>query len=201
MRTKLSKKRAISTVLTTVIILVSSVVLGSGVVLFGSSLFQTGAQQEQLTVFGVKLWVHETNQDGLSWGAATLRNTGDTVLGIDLILIRGTPVPFGSWYVDEFVTDALFSQALNHTGWDGGGLVKTSGACGSARIAINNGHGDICAPQYTGPFAMLPGGTAIVYFQMPNGTLTALDSGLNTSVNIYASKAGAPQSVAVQSVG
>jgi len=40
MKTKLSRKRAISTVLTTVIILVSSVVLGSGVVLYGTSLFQ-----------------------------------------------------------------------------------------------------------------------------------------------------------------
>ena len=36
MKTKLSKKRAISTVLTTVIILVSSVVLGAGVVLYGA---------------------------------------------------------------------------------------------------------------------------------------------------------------------
>ena len=201
MKTKLSKKRAISTVLTTVIILVSSVVLGSGVVLFGSSLFQSGAAQEQLSVFGVKLWVHDSNPVGLAWGAATLRNTGDTVLGIDLILIRGTPVPFGQWYVDEFITDDLFSRELNHTGWVGGGLIKTSGACGSARIAINNGYGDICAPAYTGPFALIPGGTAIVYFQLPNGTLSTLDSGLNTSVNIYASKAGSPQSITVQSKG
>jgi hypothetical protein len=201
MRVKLSKKRAISTVLTTVIILVSSVVLGTGVVLYGTSLFQSSTLNEAISVTGVKLWVHTTNPDGLAWGAAGIRNIGDKVLSADLIVIRGTAIPFGQWYQDSDVSPGLFSQALNHTGWDGGGLVKTSGACGSARIAINNGAGDICAPQYTGPFAMLPGGTAIVYFQMPNGTLTPLDSGLNTSVNIYASKAGAPQSVAVQSVG
>ncbi len=199
MKTKLSKKRAISTVLTTVIILVSSVVLGSGVILFGISLFQGGAAQEQLSVFGAKIWVHATNQDGLAWGAATIRNTGDTVLGIDLILVRGTPIPFSQWYVDETVDVVLFSQVLNFTGWDGGGLVKTSAACGVNRIAINNGQGDICGDKMEGPFTLLPGGSAIVYYQIPNGTLTSLDSGVNTSLNIYASKAGSPQVITIQS--
>ncbi len=70
MKTKLSKKRAISTVLTTVIILVSSVVLGSGVVLYGTSLFQSSTQQEAITASGIKLWVHTDAADGLAWGAA-----------------------------------------------------------------------------------------------------------------------------------
>ena len=75
MKTKLSKKRAISTVLTTVIILVSSVVLGSGVVLYGTSLFQSGTQQESITASGIKLWVHTDASEGLAWGAAKVRNT------------------------------------------------------------------------------------------------------------------------------
>jgi len=68
MKTRLSRKRAISTVLTTVIILVSSVVLGSGVVLYGTSLFQSGTQQEAITASGIKVWVHTDATDGLSWG-------------------------------------------------------------------------------------------------------------------------------------
>ncbi len=67
MKTKISKKRAISTVLTTVIILVSSVVLIGGVVLYGATLFEAGTLQEQLVVLDPKLWVHATNEDGLSW--------------------------------------------------------------------------------------------------------------------------------------
>ena len=47
MKTKLSKKRAISTVLTTVIILVASVVLAAGVVLYGTSLFQSVHSKNQ----------------------------------------------------------------------------------------------------------------------------------------------------------
>ena len=121
MKTKLSKKRAISTVLTTVIILVSSVVLGSGVVLYGTSLFQGGSQQEAISVSNIKIWVHTSNTDGLAWGAAGIRNTGDKVLSIDNIRVRGDSIPFGQWYPAHDVSATLFSQALNHTGWSGGG--------------------------------------------------------------------------------
>ncbi len=197
MKIKLGKKRAVTALITTVLILIASVVLGAGVVIFGVTLFQHGAEQEQLSVYNPKVWVHSDNQDGLAWGAAAIRNTGGTSLAIDLILIRGTAVPFGSWYVDVLVTDHVFSQPLNFTGWDGGGLVKTSSVCGSARIAINNGAGDICGPVFEGPFSLKPGGTAVVYFQIPNGTITSLDSGVNTSLNIYASKAGSPQVITI----
>ena len=196
MKARLSKKRAISTVLTTVIILVSSVVLGSGVVLYGTSLFQGGTQQESITVSGIKLWVNNDGQ-GNAWGAAGIRNTGDKVLSVDKIQIRGADIPFAQWYPDTDVSAALYSQALNHTGWSGGGLLKTSGACGSARIAINNGAGDICAPTTSGPIALIPGQAMIIYFQLNNGTLTSLDSGLNTSVNIFAGLSGGAQSITV----
>jgi len=66
MKTKLSKKRAISTVLTTVIILVASVVLAAGVVLYGTSLFQSDTQQESITASEIKIWVHTTSDDGLA---------------------------------------------------------------------------------------------------------------------------------------
>ena len=62
MKTKLSKNRAISTVLTTVIILVASVVLGSGVVLYGASLFQGSTQTEAISVSTPKIWVLRINE-------------------------------------------------------------------------------------------------------------------------------------------
>jgi hypothetical protein len=200
MKTKLSKKRAISTVLTTVIILVSSVVLGSGVVLYGTSLFQGGTQQESITVSGIKLWVNNDGQ-GNAWGAAGIRNTGDKVLSVDKIQIRGADIPFAQWYPDTDVSAALYSQALNHTGWAGGGMIKTDTGpqvcVDGERIAIKNTAGTICGNEASGPIALIPGQSAIVYFQLSNGTLTSLDSGINTSVNIFAGKAGAPQSVTV----
>ena len=198
MKTKLSKKRAISTVLTTVIILVASVVLGSGVVLYGTSLFQGSTQTEAITVTGVKVWVHTTNTDGLAWGAAAIRNTGDKIVSVDKIQIRGTDIPFNQWYADTDVSTNLYQQSLNHTEWNGGGLAETGACAGGERINIDNGQGDICGAVLAGPMSLEPGQSAILYFKLSNGTLTSLDSGVNTGVNIYAGKAGAPQSVTVQ---
>jgi hypothetical protein len=199
MKTKLSKKRAISTVLTTVIILVSSVVLGSGVVLYGTSLFQGGTQTENISVSGTKVWVHTTATEGLAWGASGIRNTGDKVVAVDKIQIRGTDIPFAQWYADTSVSSTLFQQALNHTGWNGtaGFLERTGGTDGHIDIDVNGNADDIEAFAATGPISISPGQSAIIYYQLANGTITSLDSGVSTTVSIFAGKAGGPQSVTV----
>jgi len=209
MKPLLSKRsRALSTVLTTVIILVASVVLGSGVVLYGASLFQSGTQQESISVSGVKIWVHGTDSNGLAWGAAKIRNTGDKIVSVDKIQIRGTDVPFNQWYTNSTVTNTVFQQALNFTGWSSGHYLVKNGACGASTktLAIDpDGSGTtfgqgscITANAGTGPLGLNPGSSAIVYFQLVNGTLTSLDSGSSTSVNIFAGKTGAPTSVTVE---
>jgi len=187
MKPKLNKSRALSTVLTTVIILVASVVLGSGVVLYGASLFQGGTQQESISVSGVKVWVHATDSNGLAWGAAKVRNTGDKVLSIDKIQVRGSDVPFTQWYTDTTVSSTVFQQALNNTGWQttgSGGFMKKNGSCtgGSETVNIDPDSGGsitecIAANAGTGPVGLTPGSSAIIYFKLVNGTLTSLDSG------------------------
>jgi len=203
MKTKLSKKRAISTVLTTVIILVASVVLGSGVVLYGTSLFQGSTQTEAIAVSTPKVWVHTTASEGLAWGAAGVRNTGDKVLSVDKITIRGVDIPFAQWYADTTVSAGLYQQALNHSGWDSGTsgfIANNDSSCSpSTTLQFDLGATDIfCADAATGPISLTPGQASIIYFKLTNGTITSLDSGVNTSVNVYAGKAGAPQSVTVQ---
>ncbi len=201
MKTKLSRKRAISTVLTTVIILVSSVVLGSGVVLYGTSLFQSGTQLESIAVSGIKIWVHTDSTDGLSWGAAKIRNTGDKVLSVDKIQIRGSEVPFSQWYPDTTVNSTTFQQALVFTGWSGvkGFMSNSTSICSGENLQIRIfTAGDFCANVAAGPVSLTPGQAGIIYFKLTNGTITSLDSGANTSVNVYAGKAGAPQTVTVE---
>ena len=207
MKTKLSKNRALSTVLTTVIILVASVVLGSGVVLYGASLFQGGTQQESISVTGVKVWVLSTDtaDTGIAWGAAAVRNTGDKVLAVDKIQIHGEDVPFTQWYTDTTVSTNVFQQALNHTGWTTIGQPKIRDNCASAStyVAIDpDSSGSITecisADAGTGPVSLSPGDSAVIYFKLNNGTLSSLDSGISATVNILAGKTGAPQSVTVQ---
>jgi len=214
MKTKLSKKRAISTVLTTVIILVSSVVLASGVVLYGTSLFQGGTQSESISASGIKVWVHTDAPEGLAWGAAKVRNTGDKVVSIDKISIRGSDIPHTQWYPDIAVTTSLFQLALNHTGWSGtaGFLLEsdpdedcndvTFPPTSSLQSDLDGAGGELalCANPTSGPVSLNPGQTVIIYFKLTNGTLTSLDSGVSTSVNIYAGKAGAPQSITVTGI-
>ncbi len=202
MKTKLSKKRAISIVLTTVIILVASVVLAAGVVLYGTSLFQSGSQTEAISVEGAKLWVHTSATEGLAWGAAGVRNTGDKVVSIDQIVVRGEQIPFARWYPDTAVSSNLFQLTINHTGWSnvGGFLVEydpnencndvTFPPTSSIQSDLDGAGPELslCANAASGPVALNPGQTAIIYFKLTNGTLTSLDSGVDTSVNIFAGK-------------
>jgi len=201
MKTKLSKKRAISTVLTTVIILVASVVLGTGVVLYGTSLFQGSTQTEAIAVSTTKLWVHSTAPEGLAWGAAGVRNTGDKVLSVDKITIRGVDIPFSQWYADTSVSAELYQQALNHSGWDSAtsGFIFNNVVCTPiTTLEFDLGAtDDFCADAATGPISLTPGQAAIIYFKLTNGTIISLDSGISTTIGVFAGRAGGPLSTIV----
>jgi len=206
MKTKLSKKRAISTVLTTVIILVASVVLGTGVVLYGTSLFQGSTQTEAISVSGVKLWVHPTATEGLAWGAVGVRNTGDKVISVDKIQVRDGLVPFTQWYADTTVSSSLYQQALNHSGWDASatsGFLYNDVTCSTVTVLMFDLDGagsldNFCADAATGPISLNPGQSTIIYFKLTNGTLSSLDSGGSISVGIFAGRAGSPLSTIIE---
>src|SRR5690242_12765809 len=100
MFTRTKNRKALSTVIVTLIILVASVVLGTGVVLYGTSLFQTGAQSSAISVQGTHVWVNATTgtRTQWTWGAAEIRNSADKILSVDQISVRGNQVPFANWY-------------------------------------------------------------------------------------------------------
>ena len=205
MTTLRNNRRAISTVLTTVIILVASVVLGSGVVVYGTSLFQGGTQQEAITVQGTKLWVNATDADEVAWGAAGIRNSGDKLLSVDKIEVRGTTTSFSDWYVDKDptrVTVDNFQAQYISTGTDANNLMTSNSAtCTTADIEIDlDGAGTnpaLCLEKQSGPVALEPGDRMIIYFKLPDGTLAPLDAGASSSANIFAGKTGSPQSITV----
>jgi len=218
-----SNRKAISVVLTTMIILVASVVLGTGVVIYGTSLFQTGAQQEEISTQGIKVWVASGNQTfPAGWGAAGVRNSGDKIISVDQILVRGATVPFSSWYVDanqtrvsaenyqsQFNSTGLDSNSDMRDSIDSGGVI--SGDCGAdntndyTTLAIDqDGAGSkpvLCLVQLSGPQSLTTGQRMVVYFKMPYGVLSSIDSGSTISVSIFAGKTGAPTSVTVANIG
>jgi hypothetical protein len=62
----------------------------------------------------------------------------------------------------------------------------------------SGGEDPVCANAGSGPVSLSPGSQAIIYFKLTNGTLTSLDSGASSTLNIFAGKAGSPLSVTVQ---
>ena len=204
MKTKLRRRLGISTVITTIIILVASVVLAAGVVLYATSLFQTGTLTESISITGVKVYVHATDDAGLAWGAFGVRNSGDKILSLDKISIRGNDIGFSSWFSNKTIETATFDSVYKFPGWvlnptdPNGTMIKETVTCGSATIQIALGGAGFCANAQVGPLSLGLGEKAVVYFQLSNGTLTTLDSGVTTNVNIFAGKAGAPLAVTVK---
>ena len=196
-----------SAVIVTIMALTGSVVLAGGVVLYGTTLFQGGAQQESITVSGIKMWVHGTDSNGLAWGAFSVRNTGDKVLSVDRISVRGTDIAFSQWYPDTDVTSDLIQKPMNFTGWSGvGGQLNNydpSSTCSGETLQIDldgaGGEDAVCADSAAGPVGLDPGQAAIIYFKMNNATITPVDGGAVTSVSVFAGKTGAPQSIAIGS--
>ena len=215
LRTK--NRKAISAVLTTLIILVASVVLGTGVVLYGTSLFQTGAQSSGVAVQGVHVWVNSTSTPTYVWGAAEIRNSGDKILSVDQINVRGNQVPFANWFYTNnqtAVTAANFQSQLVYTGMGSSGTANMMNSFGSAaptgcatsttqfyinEFGLGSSNPTMCFKQASGPISLKPGDRAIVYYQVPTGILSTVDAGSQSSVAIYAGSVGAPQSVTVES--
>jgi len=149
-----------------------------------------------------KVWVHTTATEGLAWGAAGVRNTGDKVLSVDKITIRGVDIPFAQWYADTSVTASLYQQALNHTGWDDSvtsGFIFNNVVCAPVTtLELDLGAtDDFCADAATGPISLTPGQAAIIYFKLTNGTINSLDSGISTTIGVFAGRAGGPLSTIV----
>ena len=213
-------RKAISTVITTMIILVASVVLGTGVVSYGTSLFQTNASSEAISTTGTQVWVDSTGSSGWAWGAFDVRNTGDRLLSVDQIQIRGQAVPYANWYADANATQVTSSQyqaALIYSkmlttqnspngafanGTSGGYAIMSAATCpypstGFMTIQLTSTSQPLCFAQQSGPVSLVPGAKAIIYFKVPQNLLTSVDAGSASSIGVYAGKVGSPVSVTV----
>jgi hypothetical protein len=210
-----NNRKAISVVMTTMIILVASVVLATGVVIYGTSLFQTGGQTQSISSQGIKLWVNGTSTNGYSWGAAAIRNNGDVLATVNTIQIRGVVIPFSNWYVSTNTTNVNpnFQASFIEAGTNATGFLKSNMAYGGATstfcspvtnvIQLNengtstyNGKG-LCLQQASGPTTLTPGGKMIIYFRVPNNVLGPVDAGSTITVNIFAGNVGGPATVTV----
>ncbi len=198
-------KRAISLHRSTLIIVISSVFMATGFGFFATSLVQQETLTEAITVYKIKLWVHDSAPEGLGWGAISLRNTGDVETVIDAITIRGSEIPYSNWYVDSTVSEIVLHQRLNHTGWSGSnGMIANydpDSLCSDTfKIDLDGAGGEppLCTSASLGPASITSGKNVVIYFKMINGTFTVLDSGTNVGVDISAGKIDIVTSIIIQ---
>lgn len=188
-------------------IIMVSIILSSGVVLYGTTLFRAGAQQESITISGMTVWVHGSMSDSLSWGAFSIRNNGDKMVSIDKIVVRGTEVPLEQWYPDTLVTANLIQKPMNFTGWSGvnGELIDydPDGICNGETLQSDldgpGGEDPVCANAAAAPVGLDPGQGAIIYFKMNNGTISAIDGGATANASVFAGQNGVKQSITIGS--
>ncbi|MGI0020323.1 MAG: hypothetical protein ACREAY_07610 [Nitrososphaera sp.] len=178
---KVQKRRGIGTVITTLIVLIASVVLGAGVIFFGGSLFQTNTEQEAIQVSNSHLWVNST----ASQGAFVVKNIGGKVVSVSSVDVRGTTVPFTSWYYNNTQSIMTAQNIQTPLNFDLQGL-----------NSINiNGVNRSFTPA-TGPISLKQGEVAIIYVNNPAG-ISSTDSGVAYNMNVKAGQTSAVQSVSV----
>ena len=197
-----SNKRGISVVLTTLIIVVASVVLGTAVTLFGTSLFQSGSQMQAILVSNENLWIKSfTSAPGgdIGVGAFVVRNTGDKILSIDSITIRGAQVPFGDWYYNVTQT-WLSGKTAAQLKFNGTSTTTATLPNCATTVCIDldtTAGPDTKLKAATGPVTVQTGEQALIYYIVPEGKITNADAGASATVSIFAGSAGSVQTVVV----
>jgi len=190
-----------------IIILVASVVLGTAVVLFGTSEFQSETLKDEIVIRGTTLWVDPDDIEP-SWGVAGIRNSGDKVLSVDTIRVRGAEVAVSDWFVDQDQTRVSvknYGSFFFNPGYSGiNGMLNDydpDSDCSSADLAIDQdgtgGESAVCMTQRASPPILKPGERLIVYFKLPDNTLRPYDGGKDVAVAIFAGKAGTTKSTIV----
>ncbi len=181
-----------STVITTMIILIASVVLGAGTILFGGNLFQSNSQGDSMQVSNLNTWVAANGTKSVS--AFAITNTGGRPISINAINFRGLSVPYGSWYYNtQNATSVNIASAIPYTDfktanlWPAGGSNAPLGGDGSRLYFTTT----------TGPVTLAQGKAMIVYLTNA-GAVQSLDMGNTFTVNVLGGQANAAQMVTVQ---
>jgi hypothetical protein len=176
------KRRGIGNVITTLIILIASVVLGAGVIFFGGSMFQTNTQSESIKVSNTHTWV---NNNGTSVTAFAVQNTGSKAITINSISLRGIPVSNNNWWSCPPGSQAGQCGTSKNVNTD-----LTTQYNPSSGVTLPDGGGVMTS----GSVSLSQGQATIVYLKNA-GNIAPIDSG-----NTYALQVQAGQSQAVLQV-
>lgn len=188
-RSRKFQNKGISTVLTTLIIVVASVVLGTTMTLFGSNLFQAGAQQQTALVSNTHLWYQYNGTTPNVEGALVVRNTGDKDVVIESIAVRGSQIPFTNWAASS--SPLTISQIDTEFVWQPN--IPASGTYDLDGKGTNVG-----LTTQSGSVSVGSGRSVVIYFSLPaNSVITSADIAGSVSITVRAGQVNSVNNVFV----
>ncbi len=170
---KLIKNRyALSTVVTTLIILVVSILLASVLTFFATNVVSTRVQEESLYVSKQHIWVEA---DGTAQGAIMVTNNGGRDVVINKVSVRGQPAAWSNvFYANAISTDDLTTE-LSYIPAITPGTTTFGGLATAASSTTDN--------------LILPSGnTVVIYISSPD-SIGATDIGLTVGIGIHSAQA------------
>lgn len=170
------QRKGIGTVITTLVILIASVLLGAGVVFFGGSVFKANAENDGIKVSNAHIWVASNGTSSVA--SLVVQNTGGNPVSINSIMLRGISVPVNSIYYNT--ADATQTNVQRELTRDFS--LSSIDVTGTApEEAFTHAIGQITLSQ---------GQAAIIYVANP-GNITALDINQAFTMNVQAGQSSA----------
>jgi len=186
MNSILKNRKALSTVVTTLIILVVSVLLATVVTFYAINITTNRTQQESLYMSNLHVW-YNTTSPGWAEAAFVLVNTGGRDAVIQSITARSQASDWTNVYY--WTTD---TSTINST------LIPTKTPTGSSLSVYLNGSATATTlKQASGVITLKSGYTLVVYINHP-GSIGQMDVGTPVAVTVFTANAQWMQEVNVQ---
>ncbi|MCX8153805.1 MAG: hypothetical protein N3E52_05160 [Candidatus Bathyarchaeota archaeon] len=186
MKNILKNRWALSTVVTTLIILVVSVLLAGVVTYFAINVTSTRVQEESLHLTKQHVWYGQNGTQWIAQGAIMIINTGGRDVVIDKITVRGQECSWENVYYNittkSIADDLTFQKTLKDNG----------------EIEIGNS-GSFNFVKAGGDLTLQSGKTMIIYIHQPD-SITVNDIGLTVAMTIFTSQAMYYKETNVQAV-
>jgi hypothetical protein len=181
MKNILKNRLALSTVVTTLIILVVSVLLAGVVTYFAINVTSTRVQEESITMQKIHVWYDSA--DSKAQAAFMLINTGGRDIVINKITVRGQSADWGNVYTAVPAKSSPITADLDFT-------------TNTANYALVGG-GSGALDTNSGAITFQSGSTMVIYISSPD-SITINDIGLTVGVTIFTSQAMYYQEANVQ---
>ncbi len=192
MRNLLKNRLALSTVVTTLIILVVSVLLAGVVTYFAINVTSTRVQEESLALTKQHVW-YEAGETGESVAAIMIINTGGRDIVIDKLSVRGQEVQWSGATQKVYYTITTESISADLPFVDATNLPTTDldTALGTSTLAVLG--------TTSSDLTLKSGETMILYVTSPD-SITINDIGLTVAITIFTSQAMYYKETNVQAV-